>query len=90
MFEESDLLALDRIPAVREWHSVPPKATPIALQAMEIAASILEDPAPGLGDIKRRLRRSLAEHPGHPERALLAHLMETSARVNQEGGEGPP
>lgn len=90
MFEGSDLLALDRMPAVRKQHYVPPGATPIALQAMEIVTSILEDPAPGMEDIKRMLRKCLAEHPGHPERALLAHLMETTSRVNEESGEGPP
>lgn len=65
-----------------------PRATPIGVQALEIIASILEDESPGLAEIKLHLRKCVAAYPGAPERALLAHLMETSQRVNAEGGEG--
>ena len=67
-----------------------PDATPIGAQALEIIFSILEDPSPGLGEVKLRLRQCLADHPGCPERALLAHLVETSSRVNQGDGERLP
>lgn len=48
---------------------------PIGVQALEIITSILDDPSPELADVKPRLRRCLADHPGHPEHALLAHLV---------------
>lgn len=52
--------------------------TPIGWQAYEIITSILEDPSPGLTEVKGRLYRCLADHPGSPEQALLAHLMAVS------------
>ena len=64
--------------------------TPLGGQANEIIASILEDQSPELADIKWRLRRCLAAHPGSPEQALLAHLMATSEMVNTLGEERPP
>lgn len=67
-----------------------PDASPLAAQALDIIWSILEDPSPGLADIKLRLRRCLAAYPRHPELALLAHLMETSSMVNPNGGETLP
>lgn len=63
---------------------------PIAGQALEIIFSILEDPSPGLVEVQLRLRRCLAAHPGRPERALLAHLLETSRCVNAADGNGCP
>lgn len=69
---------------------VMPGVTPIGIQALDIITSILEDPSPGLAEIKLHLRRCLGDYPGAPEQALLAHLMETSSRVNSEGGEGQP
>ncbi|MCO4255240.1 hypothetical protein [Pseudarthrobacter cellobiosi] len=56
--------------------------TPLGWQAYEIITSILEDPSPDLADVKWRLRRCVAAHPGAPERALQAHLMATSEVVN--------
>ena len=69
------LAPLASVPAV-------PGISEVGLQAQEIIASILEDPTPGLAEVKLRLRRCVAAHPGFPERALLAHLMETSDQVN--------
>ena len=63
--------------------------TPIGLQAQEIIDSILDDPAPGLADVKSRLHGYVAAYPGFPEKALLAHLMETSEGINSEADEGP-
>lgn len=63
--------------------------TPIGWQAYEIIYSILEDPSPDLADVKWRLRRCLAAHPGAPERALQAHLMATSQVVNAYGQTRP-
>lgn len=80
--EVSELAAPARFPAT-------PATTPIGAQAVEIITSILEDASPGLAEVKLRLRRCLADHPGRPEQALLAHLMETSSQVNAEGGEEP-
>ncbi|MUU71262.1 hypothetical protein [Pseudarthrobacter sp. GA104] len=67
-----------------------PDASPLAAQALDIISSILEDPSPGLAEIKLRLRRCLAAYPRRPELALLAHLMETSSLVNPMGGETLP
>ena len=61
--------------------SIPP-VTPIGLQAQEIIDSILDDPAPDLAEVQHRLVGYVAAYPGFPERALLAHLMETSEAVN--------
>jgi hypothetical protein len=60
--------------------------TPIGWQAREIIDSILDDTSPELAEVHWRLRRSLAAHPGSPEQALLAHLMETSELVNHGAG----
>ncbi|MET4591240.1 hypothetical protein ABIA70_002853 [Arthrobacter sp. 754] len=57
--------------------------TPIGWQAREIIDSILKDRSPGLDEVHWRLRRNLAAHPGSPELALLAHLMETTELVNR-------
>jgi hypothetical protein len=62
--------------------------SPIARQAQEIIVSILEDPEPGLTEVKQHLFSCLAANPDFPERALLAHLMGTSARVNSDIEEG--
>ncbi|MEW9871472.1 hypothetical protein [Arthrobacter sp. HS15c] len=69
---------------------VVPGASPIGMQALDIIASILEDASPGLAEIKLNLRKCMAHYPGAPERALLAHLVETSNRVNSEGGKRQP
>lgn len=67
-------------------HPVTPHLSPIGVQALEIISSILDDPSPGLADIKLRLRSCVANHPGHPEQALLAHLTERSSRANSKSG----
>lgn len=59
--------------------------TPIGRQAHEIITSILEDPSPGLAEVKRRLRDCVAAHPGSPEQALLAHLLATSQTAGDAG-----
>jgi hypothetical protein len=66
-----------------------PGISPIGRQAQEIIVSILEDPEPGLTGVKQHLCTCLAANPDFPERALLAHLMGTSARVNSGIEEGP-
>jgi hypothetical protein len=71
-------------------YSTAPDANPISAQALEIIFSILEDPSPGLAEVQLRLRRCMAAHPGRPERALLAHLLDTSRRVNAVDGNGCP
>ena len=63
--------------------------TPIGWQAYEIITSILEDPSPDLDQVKGRLRRCVAAHPGAPERALRAHLMATSEVVNAYSRDKP-
>lgn len=62
--------------------------TPIGRQSHEIITSILEDPSPGLAEVKRRLRDCVAAHPGSPEQALLAHLLATSQTAG-DGGAAP-
>jgi hypothetical protein len=64
--------------------------SPIGRQAQEIIVSILEDPEPGLTEVKQHLWSCLAANPDFPERALLAHLMGTYARVNSDIDEGLP
>ncbi|MDQ0850471.1 hypothetical protein QFZ65_002409 [Arthrobacter sp. B3I9] len=49
-------------------------------QASDIIEAVLADTDPGLADIQRRLRRHVANHPGSPSKALLAHLLETRRR----------
>lgn len=67
-----------------------PPITPIGLQAQEIIDSILDDPAPDLAEVRYRLYGYVAAYPGSPEKALLAHLMDTSERINPEAAdEGP-
>lgn len=64
----------------------------IGWQAYEIITSILEDPSPGLTEVKGRLHRCLDAYPGAPEKALLAHLTATS-RAASDGQAivmGPP
>lgn len=46
-------------------------------QALELIDDVLADSDPGGEWARRQLRRHVASHPGEPERALLAHLMET-------------
>ena len=62
--------------------------SPIGRQAQEIIVSILEDPEPGLTEVKQHLYSCLAANPDFPERALLAHLMGTPTRVNSDIEEG--
>jgi hypothetical protein len=54
----------------------------ITAQARDIIETILSDTDPGLADIRRRLRRHVANHPGSPSKALLAHLLETRRQTN--------
>lgn len=49
----------------------------LATQSLEIIDSILADPNPGLAGIQLRLRNCVAAYPGFPDRALLAHMIET-------------
>lgn len=79
-----------RGPVDRTRYSTAPDASPIAEQSLDIISSILEDPSPGLVEIKLRLRQCLAAYPRHPELALLAHLVKTSSLVNPKGGETLP
>lgn len=55
---------------------------PILAQARDIIATILSDSDPSLVDIQRCLREKVADHPGFPHKALLAHLLETRQRAN--------
>jgi hypothetical protein len=59
----------------------------IVRQSREIIASILADPDPGLAHIQQRLRRWVAAYPGVPDRALLAHMIETSRQTNRQTRE---
>jgi hypothetical protein len=71
-------------------HSAEVGITPIGWQACDIIDSILDDLTPDLADVKLRLVRWLDANPGSPERALLAHLMETSELANLDGEERQP
>ena len=75
------------IPSARPHNIAAGGITPIGWQAYEIISSILEDPSPDLDQVKGRLRRCVAAHPGAPERALKAHLMATSEVANAFGQE---
>ena len=72
------------IPSGRPHNIAADGITPIGWQAYEIISSILEDPSPDLDQVKGRLRRCVAAHPGAPERALRAHLMAISEVVNAD------
>ncbi|MCZ2404684.1 hypothetical protein IV498_16235 [Paenarthrobacter sp. Z7-10] len=52
-------------------------------QALEIIQTVLNDPAPEREEIRARLRRHVATDPGHPELALLKHLLERAPMNNQ-------
>jgi hypothetical protein len=52
----------------------------ITAQASDIIETVLADTDPGLADVQRRLRGHVADHPGSPSKALLAHLLETRRR----------
>ena len=80
---------IPRVEAVIPHHLDGDGITTIGWQAYEIITSILEDPSPDLDQVKGRLRRCVAAHPGSPERALRAHLMATSEVVNAYGRERP-
>lgn len=79
---------LDSIVHVASRENMTEYRSPLQGQAADIIASIFADPSPDLAEVKRNLRKCVAAHPGAPELALLAHLMETSERVNAEGAEG--
>ena len=80
---------IPKVETVFPHHLAGDGITPIGWQAYEIITSILEDPSPDLDQVKGRLRRCVAAHPGAPERALRAHLMATSEVVNSYGQERP-
>lgn len=80
---------IPRVDAMMSYHPAAEGISPIGWQAYEIITSILEDPSPDLAEVKWRLRRCVAAHPGAPERALQAHLMATSEVVNAVGQERP-
>lgn len=65
-----------RMTPARPWEP------PIVAQARDIIDTILADSDPGLTDIQRCLREKVANNPGLPQRALLAHLLETRHRAN--------
>lgn len=56
----------------------------IAAQAWNIIETVLADSDPSLADVQRRLRQNVANHPGSPSGALLAHLLETRRRSSSE------
>jgi len=63
-------------------------STPIGRQSREIIETILADPDPELAEVRQRLRKHVAAHPGFPEQALLGHLLETGQR-NSSGPDRP-
>jgi hypothetical protein len=66
------------VPQARIWEP------PIVAQARDIIDIILADPDPSLLDIQHRLREKVADYPGFPHKALLAHLLETRQRATPE------
>lgn len=54
----------------------------LAAQSLEIIDSILADPNPGLAGIQQQLRNCVAAYPGFPDKALLAHMLETCRQAN--------
>ncbi|WP_427135147.1 EAL domain-containing protein [Pseudarthrobacter sp. S9] len=44
-------------------------------QVSAIIEAVLSDPAPGQAGARENLRKHISAHPGHPERALLEHLI---------------
>lgn len=56
----------------------------LAEQAREIIDFILDDPDPGLAEIRNRLRIWVDAYPDFPARALLEHLIETCSQTNNQ------
>lgn len=54
-------------------------------QVLDIIQNVLSTADPR-SEVRRRLLRHLAEHPGHPEQALLDHLRDR----NRRGGRPQP
>lgn len=51
---------------------------PLRLQVTSIIDEILAETGPAEAEVRERLRRHVAEHPGQPEKALLKHLLMAS------------
>jgi hypothetical protein len=47
----------------------------LQLQALEIIDEILSGTAPEESEARRSLKWHVAHHPGHPQRALLMHML---------------
>lgn len=71
----------DRSPsrASQEWGRTDQDLVPLRGQVTEIIDAILAETGPEAGEIREQLRRLVASHPGHPEKALLQHLLILSA-----------
>jgi phage tail protein X len=73
--EEAGQAALNMAPAMM-------RETSVTAQARDIIETVLADTDPGLADVQRSLRESMAVHAGSPSKALLAHLLETRRQTN--------
>lgn len=65
-------------PGPQEWDAGESDLTPLRGQVTEIIEAILAETGPEEAVVRDQLRRHVANHPGHPEKALLKHLLNLS------------
>jgi uncharacterized protein (DUF2342 family) len=53
--------------------------SPLRGQVTEIIDAILAETGPEEAEVREKLRRHVANHPGRPEKALLKHLLNLSS-----------
>lgn len=62
-------------PDSHEWSGAEDDISPLRGQVSEIIDAILAETGPEEAEVRAQLRRHVANHPGHPEKALLKHLL---------------
>ena len=56
---------------------------PLRGQVTEIITAILAETGPAEAEVREKLRRHVDNHPGHPEKALLKHLLNLSDQPDE-------
>ena len=79
------LTAVARLQDYRRAKDVDPDLEPLRRQVSTIIDAILADDSPDEAEVRERLRRHVARNPGHPEKALLSHLISMSDRQDETG-----
>ena len=63
----------------QEWGGGEADLKPLRGQVTEIIDAILAETGPEEAEVREQLRRHVASHPDHPEKALLKHLLNLSS-----------